>query len=693
MSDLKARLDELAGRGTPRGFDAVFGAARRDADAELSGSGVHADVDADVDADTGANTGADIDAEVIPFVTAEARRVRPRRRYHSLVSAAGLSAMLLVGLLAISAVVGSSAGASTPDGAVRRLADALRNEDVLEASDVMAPSELARLHGTLDKAAAKAAEFRLVQNAGAPLTGIDIDVKDLDLSVANLADGYAKVTVDSGTISAETKKAKFSPLLQKALRESGDNRAEADLASLVENAPTFVMAVREDGKWYVSAAYTALEYVRVINNATAPVEYGAGRAAAATLGADSPEAAVDGAVRALVAGDWDRVSALAAPGELPLYDYRKVLAEVTAKDRLIDADATVTSGESTVVRRDGDTADVVMRYEGTTPDGPWSLDGGCLTTPFRDYSPDSSLWVGLRAQGTALVGDEPGAMPSHVSSCISKENVAVWGPFLLGGMQTPIESARTQTVRVVRQDGRWFVSPVGTAFDVIDGAIDMVNRDNFYGTWLNLPQEMTPEGAAVLGRPTAISSEGRGLNGEHVYTFEGQKGQELVALVGSLGQLDLQAASGDIPYGGMLRMYAPDGTPVAEGVDPWHDPVGAPVILPADGTYRVVVVPYGTIASEFTIWNAADAPEAVKKQRERANFGAAAANFGPSSNPTPENPDCTDLYDGMKLCSDGASIYVLNPDGTRQSTDVLDPAFFSGGAPTTVPGAEPVPVG
>jgi hypothetical protein len=224
-----------------------------------------------------------------------------------MVAAAGVTMMLLVGMLAVTALVGSG-GAGSPEGAVQRLADAITHEDPLEAVDVLSPSEVRTLHGTVDATAKKLAELKLVNAASAPLAGIDLNVTNLKLRTESLGDGFAKVIVDSGTISGRTEKAKFSPIVQKLLRESddSDNTAEGDIAKAAEglDMPTFVVAVREDGGWYVSAAYTILEYVREYNDLPA-ADYGGAHRDIAKLGSDSPGAAVEDAVRALAAVDAD----------------------------------------------------------------------------------------------------------------------------------------------------------------------------------------------------------------------------------------------------------------------------------------------------------------------------------------------------------------------------------------------------
>ena len=80
-----------------------------------------------------------------------------------------------------------------------------------------------------------------------------------------------------------------------------------------------MITVRREGRWYVSPMYTAFEYARESAEGP-PADFGS--ADASKLGADTPEHAVEDAMRALQAGDWNRLMALAPPDELPVYEYR-----------------------------------------------------------------------------------------------------------------------------------------------------------------------------------------------------------------------------------------------------------------------------------------------------------------------------------------------------------------------------------
>ena len=105
MSELTDRLMTLAARGTPRGFDAVLDAAKQATSFEV--------VDGGSD-DDGPGVALP-DRDSVPFGTLEPVERRPRRRpLTSMIAAAGLAAMLVVGLLAVSAVMGGGGGAARP---------------------------------------------------------------------------------------------------------------------------------------------------------------------------------------------------------------------------------------------------------------------------------------------------------------------------------------------------------------------------------------------------------------------------------------------------------------------------------------------------------------------------------------------------------------------------------------------------
>jgi hypothetical protein len=504
----------------------------------------------------------------IPFVSEEPPR-RRRRPGPILVTAAGMAALLTIGAFAISALVGGG-GSDSPEGAVRQLAEAVSHEDALAAADVLAPGEVRSLHGTVEAAIHKAAELHAVDASAAPLRGVDFSVNDLQLSSERLGDDVVKVRIDRGHMSARTERRLLSALLQKVVPEDSDGVRTVDLARLAHNEPTFLVTVRRDGKWYVSVAGTILEYVRMNENGPSP-DFAS--PPPGTLGADSPDAAVQDGLHAIASRNWDRLLVLVSPEEAPLYAYRATL------DRSIgDSQSTFTVDQlttSSVV--DGDVAHVTVHALGSTDSGPWSWDGGCIT-------------------GTSDGERQTICVPARFSLIR-----------LFFGYESQPEPGAPSEITVIRRDGRWFVSPVGTALDVLDVWIQRFDQRTLYSL-LNLSYLLPPDGAITLGRALRIPASD---DVDHVYALAGHADERIVA------RLDTATTRQDVLGAGEVSVFGPDDKPVAEDV--LFD--GEPVVLPRDGTYTVVAHVYAPGDATLTIWDEASAPRGVFHPPESDIYG------------------------------------------------------------------------
>ena len=609
MSDMDDELTELSLRGSPRGFDEVFAAAAAAAERES--------VERDFRGD---------DLDIIPFVMSEPV-AQPRRPLGSMIAAAGVAALVLVGAFAVSAVVGSG-GAGSAAGAVRRLADAVSHEDPLAAADVLAPDEVRSLHGTLDAAANKARELQLVQTASAPLAGVDFNVDGLKLSTQTLGDGYAKVTVDAGSFTASTHKAQFSALMQKVLRDSHDNSSQTDLARLAssQNLPTFVVTVRRNGRWYVSAAYTVLEYFPESKQLPA-ADFGSGERAISTLGADSPGAAVQDSMRALQREDWSTLMSMVSPSEIPVYDYRDALTTLARRSSSESGNSTARftiDAMSTTSEVNGDTAKVTLKASGTTDSGKWSLDGGCFSAPDATVSVSCGGETGFGIAGLASDGLEQGSQ-----------------------------------ITVVEQNGRWFVSPVGTVLDVVDHFIAQLDRRSLFAL-LNIPNEIPPDGRLTLGQPIVLRAPtNRGIQ---VLTFDGHKGESLLGLAVAKPTVKPKSSSIDDFPPALVRVFGPDGSELGDDGGVLE---GQPLTLPADAPYTVVVERFDGFNAAgdvtVTIWDAAYAPSSARRQSVTGCFTTPGAGIAGTSTTCPSQGSSTCTYTiGGQACSSKSSQAVTS---------------------------------
>jgi hypothetical protein len=562
----------LAARGTPRGADDVLRAAQRSGPRVVDYSAVdHDDGNLEI-------------LDDIPYVSAEP--ARRRGRFSTLIAATGVAALVGIGMLAVTAMFGSG-GAGSPEAAVQQLADAVSHRDPLAAVDVLAPSEVRSMHDSVQHISDRAADLKIVDSASKPLVGVDLSVENLQLASTPLADGYTKVTITGGTISAAAHRAALSQLLQQAMRSSDnpDPSGKVDLARLAasQHLPTFVMTVRHDGRWYVSPAYTALEYLREANDGPA-ADFGS--ADASKLGSDSPDHAVQDALRALQAGDWDRLMALSPPDELPVYDYRAWIDQAAADvhpDFSIDS-LTTTSDVS------GDNGVVKLEASGTYPSNgnrvKWQVGGSC---------PSLDTYFGFSDgyDGTSASTPNPGF-------CVAGEGAAVLPIGLLTYPPVPDSAASgAVSIKVVREDGRWFVSPVGTALDVIDRFVQNVDERTIYPI-IGLGYLLPPTGTVTINQPLPL---GDPVRSGQVYAFDGKAGQQVIGEAATSGRrysyVDAQlftADGQDLGYMGFLSR--------AEGC------CGNVLTLPKTGSYRLVLS-YVPANTTLTLWDKDRAPKSL----------------------------------------------------------------------------------
>jgi hypothetical protein len=577
VSELRDRLERLASRGTRRGADAVL----RDAEGTARADGA---------ADAHSTEGDLEVIDILPLVTPEP--ARRSGRFGALIAATGVAALVAVGALAVAAMFGSG-GADSPEGAVRQLADAVEHKDALAAVDVLEPTEVRSMRETVKGITHRAADLKIVDDASQPLAGVDLSVDHLQLSSTDLADGYAKVTITSGTLSATAHREALSHLLQDATRtwEPGQRSNEVDLARLASgnDLPTFVMTVRHDGHWYVSPMYTALEYAREAAGGP-PADFGS--AHAAQLGADSPELAVSDAFHAWQAGDWNRLIALAPPDELPVYDYRAWLDQEGADSH---PDFTIDS-LTTTADVSGDHGIVKLSGSGTMGSGSdrqtWQVGGTCPSLgdwwanswTFSDGTESASSATG---PGLCLAGDLAPSVPYGLFLAQPEPDTAASGPV---------------SIEVVREDGRWFVSPVSTALDLVDSFVAHVDERTLYPL-INLGYLLPPDGALTINQPLHFADA---VTGAQVYEFEGQAGQQVI---GEVERPNSRYAylSGEI--------YTADGRD-AGYIDFQSTGEGCcsfPVDLPSTGSYRLVIESYVPSNTTLTLWDKDHAPKGLQQ--------------------------------------------------------------------------------
>lgn len=242
-------------------------------------------------------------------------------------------ALFLVGLGAAAAVLfaafgpGSPArvgGAGSPEEAVRGLANALNHGDLLAASTLISPSEapdLAELLTTLQQVADGQGMKGL-----SPGDGVTPKITLASVSSEELAHNAARVRVElEATVdaTADTLGGRLAARLPTRMRTRGDGG-------------TYVIVVRESGKWFLSPMLTVADYF-VNRKSYAPGDYGRLDQAPPSAKAKSPSEAVDLLAQSITNRDVSLAATVLSPGESRVMD----VFEGAMRDFLSRADPSI----------------------------------------------------------------------------------------------------------------------------------------------------------------------------------------------------------------------------------------------------------------------------------------------------------------------------------------------------------------
>ncbi len=209
--------------------------------------------------------------------------------------AAGIVALVAIAGAGLATVLGGSNGASSPEAAVRRLADAAAGEDILAAAQLLPPSEVGSAADLYDLVIKVLQKNDQLGPAGKPLAGVDINVDDLELETTRYGDRVAKVALRDGSFGVKVTAADVDPRIRETqeafggpvtdsqrsitvreildrLESVSDAAAEAGLGE-GRISGLYLMTIEQGGRWYVSYHYTVLEYLREALGAELP-EFG-----------------------------------------------------------------------------------------------------------------------------------------------------------------------------------------------------------------------------------------------------------------------------------------------------------------------------------------------------------------------------------------------------------------------------------
>jgi hypothetical protein len=277
-------------------------------------------------------------------------------------------AVLVTSLVLITRAGSDKGGASSPDDAAAAMFSALENEDLVAMAELMHPGERRTLAEPTFEIVDELIRLELIDPSIdlSAISGIDIAFEGLQYRVAPIegaADLY-EVLIDAGTISITANGAAL-PVGATIREQFGSeldeiNESETDP---MEGADPGPVMVEYDGQWYFSLWYSVAEAARR-DSGGQPVPALADMPV--TLGADSPEAAVDGMIAAMTDLDLTAAIGMIDPEEgAALYRYAPLFlddANQAVDDVLADLDASDVTWSVDNIRYDtsvdGDTARV-----------------------------------------------------------------------------------------------------------------------------------------------------------------------------------------------------------------------------------------------------------------------------------------------------------------------------------------------
>ncbi|WP_419848452.1 hypothetical protein [Candidatus Poriferisocius sp.] len=392
------------------------------------------------------------------------------------------------------------------------LFDAMSREDVIGVMSVMAPFEVGTSADLYPKAVDLAVAADIIEDANW-LAGIDFEAEDLEMRTTVLHPDVALVALTRGELAIALDPAAADPLfadadsfhesitLQEAHQELSSaiweaNREIGDLPFTLQ-APDdlFVMTVKHDGKWFVSASYTVAEYARQILSLP-PADFSASRDNPAS-GAETPSRVIDDLVEmvnsrsveehwdAILSGDpdgvFEPVAVFSPPDELGAFlDYTPAynallerVEEWLADDEIgFDVEAMTESLENIEV--EGDVSLAVTTREEPAGDGKATvyLESGSISTLLllSGQTADESVffeldasWKGLCAQGHAAYFDGSSSEFIEFDECLPQEALP--------------EGLDQAFVVVTEVNGSWYISYVETILAYAELFIDDALRD------------------------------------------------------------------------------------------------------------------------------------------------------------------------------------------------------------------------
>jgi hypothetical protein len=389
-------------------------------------------------------------------------------------------------------------GADSPEELGNEFMAALEDEDVLGLVDLLLPGERELVREPLETLVHDLARLDVLSDDAtlADVAGLDIEIEGESVSVeATNVDDIANVSLD-GEITA-TVDGQSLPLGEVVVEQAGDaNVAALDATDTTPLGVRFA-AVEEDGRWYVSMFFTIAEQARTSSTGELPPIPQAG---IEPIGGATPEDAIDNVLDGVEDLDLQQIIGALNPGEAAaLQRYAPLfLDDANAQLTTVPLTLDVTDAEYTVTG-DGDRRHAVVDVLAMEGD----LDGEAFEMEFVDGC--ARVTVGDTTQDSCELADA-GTTGSGEAVVDMFEDPAVQE--FLGVLEDVFGDLELPGLTLVRADGEWYISPLGTVFDqllAVTGAVDRDELDQLIATG---PPALDALGAWLFGATGPVVVDG-----------------------------------------------------------------------------------------------------------------------------------------------------------------------------------------
>ncbi len=363
-------------------------------------------------------------------------------------------ALVGAGAFAVSKIVaGNDGGAANPTEVGTRLMDALAQEDVLGVVDLLLPGEREMMRQPLIDMVDHLKRLEIVDESASleKVGGLDIAFADVHVvpKPTNVDDVSDIRITATGTVSVDGEQVPIGQLL---LDEAfGGERPDLDSDPQDSDLDWQLAAVKDDGRWYLSAFYSIAENIRITADDVPDIP----ESPVVARGADTPDGAVQAIFDAVDDLDLEGLIAALNPNEAealqryaPMFvdDAQSALDKLDVDVKFSDIKLTVTgTGDRRTVSIDGFTMHGASNGDEVTVE---SKDG-CLVVTTNDTD---MKWC----QGDTSIDD--------AITALGLDNEAIQA--LVKTVGDAFADLKPVGLTVQQVDGKWFLSPIGTGVDM-----------------------------------------------------------------------------------------------------------------------------------------------------------------------------------------------------------------------------------